>query len=91
MSYAEDMGYDCWDDYREGDYDYDFVSAPKKTRVPSDSWGLEDGTIVKIKDMTDSHLHNVIALLERRETGISRIARMQKELDSRPKLPNYFN
>ena len=70
----------------EMEADFAVLEATVETSAREGIWITRDGRRIAVEDMTDSHLRNTIAYLERNDVCdiyLPWIARMQKELERR--------
>lgn len=58
------MGYDMMVD----NFDYETVESDYNTTLPT-YWRMKGGKLIRISDMTDTHLKNTIAFLKRQIDG----------------------
>ncbi len=71
MSFAEDMGYDSY--------------SLEDMRVRNDpgEWTTKDGDVMKVRDMTTSHLRNTLRYFEARKEEVDNYEEMEAEYKSR--------
>lgn len=75
MSYAEDMGFDAY-----SMEDFTMHNLPGE-------WTTKEGEIIKISDISTSHLRNILRMFESRREFVDNYDDMVAEYQGRVKLP----